>query len=149
MSKVVQVGVCAIVTWRGQVLLGKRKGSHGAGTWAPPGGHLEFGETFEECAIRETLEETQYILPPSAPAALVTNCLYPDEDKHYVTVGMRFAIDDDTTPVIVNTEPEKCEGWQWFAWTDLPEDLFPSFVRIRDQWGHILEELIGGKVSYV
>lgn len=52
------VGVGALVIDNGRVLLGRRKGSHGAGTWALPGGWLEKGESFEDAAVRELEEET-------------------------------------------------------------------------------------------
>ena len=49
-QKIPKVGVGVIVRREGRILLGKRKGSHGENTWAPPGGHLEFMESVEECA---------------------------------------------------------------------------------------------------
>ncbi|RLC15632.1 MAG: DNA mismatch repair protein MutT, partial [Deltaproteobacteria bacterium] len=52
------IGVAAIVIKDKKVLLGKRKNAHGAGTWAFPGGHLEYKESIEECAKREVFEET-------------------------------------------------------------------------------------------
>jgi 8-oxo-dGTP diphosphatase len=46
------IGVAVIVIKDDKILLGKRKNSHGAGTWALPGGHLEFGESIKDCARR-------------------------------------------------------------------------------------------------
>ena len=45
-----KVGVGVVVVKDGKVLVGKRIGSHGAETWAFPGGHLEWNEKIEECA---------------------------------------------------------------------------------------------------
>jgi ADP-ribose pyrophosphatase YjhB (NUDIX family) len=52
------VGMGILVTRGEQVLLGQRRGSHGAGDYAAPGGHLEYGESFETAVRREVREET-------------------------------------------------------------------------------------------
>jgi 8-oxo-dGTP diphosphatase len=53
-----RIGVGVAVLPEGKGLLGKRKGSHRAGHWSFPGGHLDFGESAESYASRELLEET-------------------------------------------------------------------------------------------
>lgn len=53
-----RVGVGAITIKDGKVLLVKRGIEPSKGLWAIPGGTLKLGETMEECAAREILEET-------------------------------------------------------------------------------------------
>jgi 8-oxo-dGTP diphosphatase len=52
------VGVGAVVIRNGKVLLIKRGVSPSRGLWAVPGGSLELGETLQQGAEREILEET-------------------------------------------------------------------------------------------
>ncbi len=52
------VGVLAIVVRGQEVLLVQRKNEPDAGLWGFPGGRLEYGETLEDGACRELLEET-------------------------------------------------------------------------------------------
>jgi 8-oxo-dGTP diphosphatase len=115
-----QVGVGVIIVRDGLVLLGERIGSHGAGTWALPGGHLEFGESIENCARRETEEETGLILCQITQAPY-TNDVMPAEDKHYVTVFVQARALTGEAKLL---EPNKCRGWKWFNWSALPENLF-------------------------
>jgi len=58
--KIPRIGVLVLLQQKGKILLGRRKGTLAPGTWGPPGGHLEYGETVEACAQRELLEETGY-----------------------------------------------------------------------------------------
>ncbi|KAH7391535.1 NUDIX hydrolase domain-like protein [Cadophora sp. MPI-SDFR-AT-0126] len=98
-------------------LVGKRIGSHGAGTYALPGGHLEFGETPEECAAREVLEETGLKIS-NIRFLTATNDVMEKDGKHYITlfvVGVRD--DEDQEPEVL--EKEKCEGWDWINWKEL------------------------------
>jgi ADP-ribose pyrophosphatase len=52
------VGVGAVVILNGKVLMIKRGVSPSRGLWAVPGGSLELGETLQQGAEREILEET-------------------------------------------------------------------------------------------
>ena len=52
-----------------------------------PGGHLEFGESFETCAERETLEETGLKIS-DVRYLNATNSVFTAENKHYITVFM-------------------------------------------------------------
>ncbi len=52
------VGIGAVVIRDGKVLLIRRGVAPGKGLWAVPGGSLELGETLQQGAEREILEET-------------------------------------------------------------------------------------------
>jgi len=108
MDNKVQVGVSVILTYNNTVLIGERIGSHGANKLAFPGGHLEFGESWEECAIREVNEETGLNLN-SCKYEFVTNDYMKDENKHYITIFMKAEIENPSD--IINAEPDKCKGW--------------------------------------
>src|SRR5512132_2586848 len=81
-----KVGV-TIITKDDQVLLMKRKGVHGTGTWSTPGGHLDFGETPEQCAAREAKEEVGLDVADIRFRA-VTNDVFVQQGKHYITIWM-------------------------------------------------------------
>ncbi|KAH9825961.1 hypothetical protein Tdes44962_MAKER03885 [Teratosphaeria destructans] len=98
-------------------VIGRRKGSSGAGTYALPGGHLEHGESFEDCAIREVKEETGLDVDDVRFLTAV-NSVFSETGKHYVTVFMTaMARDRGSMPQLL--EPEKCDGWSWSTFDEL------------------------------
>lgn len=116
-----KVGVGVLIFKENYLLLGKRLGSHGSNTWAPPGGHLEFQESFEDCAIREVKEETGLtIVNPEFLA--ITNDIFAEENKHYVTIFLCAHFPEDQE--IKNLIPSKTESWEWCDVNRLPGKLF-------------------------
>lgn len=111
----------------GKVLLGKRKNAHGAGQWSFVGGHLEFGESIEDCARREALEETGVEIK-DVRIGPYTNDFSKQAHNHYVTLFVMCTAKGE--PQLM--EPDKCEGWQWISWDNLPDNLFLPVRHLKE-----------------
>lgn len=131
-----KVGV-GIVVWRHsptdgrqEVLLGKRKSTHGAGDWSFPGGKIDGAERPMETAIRETEEEI------GCRPEFVTKLDhwsfedYPELPNNFVTLYFTAQLAAGDEPRLM--EPDKCEGWKWFNWfSGLPDPLFSGIAQLR------------------
>ncbi len=123
----VKVWVWVMISKNNKVLLWLRKWSHGENTWAFPGGHLEFGESWEECAKRETMEEI-WVELKNISLIYVSNDIFIKENKHYVTPIMKGTIEEE--PKLM--EPNKCIKWEWFKWEKMPDNLFVSLQNLKE-----------------
>lgn len=135
----VRIGVATVIRNKHKhILLGLRRGDHGGGTWSLPGGHLEYGETPEECAAREIMEETGlYIQTKDLKKGPFVNNFFAESKKHYITLF--FYADtflEDAPPEV--REPDKCEIWKWFHPISIPFPRFPPFQNYLDHYGREL-----------
>jgi 8-oxo-dGTP diphosphatase len=125
-----KVGVAAIVIKEGKVLVGRRmKEGRSKGKWLFPGGHLEFGESIEGCAERETMEEAMVKIG-SIKIVAVTNDVfrYETNPKHYITIFV--------TASYMGGEPKdtaEAIDWRWSRWDELPKPLFLSVENLLKQ----------------
>ncbi len=116
-----KVGVGVMIIKNGKVLFHKRKGSHGDGEYAWPGGHLEYMESFEDCVRREVYEEAGIEIKNIKFLRLLNLKSYAP--KHYVDLGF-IAEWASGEPQIL--EPEKNDGWNWYDMDELPSPRFKS-----------------------
>jgi 8-oxo-dGTP diphosphatase len=134
-KKKIGAGIGVILIRNGKILLGKRhpdpykadSAFRSAGEWCLPGGKLDYGETFEQGAIREVKEETGItIYDPK----VISVHNHKNEYAHFVTVGLIAKKWKGQASV---TEPDEITEWQWFSLKKLPYPrYFPSFGVIKN-----------------
>ena len=113
----VGVGVTGVIfNDSGSVLLMKRKGSHGAGKWAMPGGWMEKGEWPADAAVREIKEEVD--LDVSVVENLGwTNDIHPegvhDVCFHMLCQVLPGSVPEGSTYRPRIMEPDKCDALIW------------------------------------
>ncbi len=118
-----------IIDSQGRVLMAKRKGSHGAGQWAIPGGHIEAGEAIFDAAVREIREEIGIELEDLKFVG-VTFDHFPKSGKSYFDYHLTARIKSGTPKIM---EPDKVDSdWTWFDPKNLPSPLFTSLETLRD-----------------
>lgn len=120
----------AVFVWKDdKFLMVKRTGAHGEGTWSVPGGHFEYGESFNDCAARETLEETGIKIDQSTILA-ITNDIFADTHKHSVSLWVRSNWLSGKASIM---EPDKILDLRWATFHDLPAPLFePCWQHLRE-----------------
>jgi len=121
-----RVGVGIIIVDKRNVLLLRRKNVHGEGSWSTPGGHLDFSESPERCAIREAKEESNLDVD-SVRFIAITNDYFEAENKHYITIWM---ITNYSSGQAVLSAPYESDAIEWFTWDKLPEPLFIPFQHL-------------------
>ncbi|MFA5715520.1 MAG: NUDIX domain-containing protein [Candidatus Paceibacterota bacterium] len=142
-KKKVGVGVGVMILKEDKVLLGRRSDDpekadselSGEGTWTMPGGKMEFDESFEEAAMRETAEETGIVLDKKKLKLISLNN-DKTENAHFITIGFLYENPDGEPKVM---EPEEIVEWKWFNLNGLPLKMFfPSAKIIKNYLDNII-----------
>lgn len=105
---------------RSKVLLGKRKNSYKAGEYGLPGGRVEIGEKVVDAANRELMEEVG-IIPDKLEFVTTIREFQGDKDFIHIVYAT-----NSFSGTVTNTEPEKCEGWEWYPIQELPSPVLVS-----------------------
>jgi len=123
-KKRVKVGVAVFINKNGKILLIKRRGSHGARTWAPPGGHVDFGESIINCAKREVKEEVEIEIKNLRIVGF-TEDLFKRDRRHYITMW----VSSDWKSGKPKTSNREFSEIGWFSMGKLP---YPLFIPLKN-----------------
>ena len=131
----------------------KKKEDMNAGKWIGVGGHVEEGETPEDCILREFWEETGLTLTQFEKRGIVrfTFDRWPEEEMHLYTAtdyaGELHACDEGELKWVSReflNELPKWEGDQIFLdllWQDAPFFL----LKLRYEGDKLIEAVLNGK----
>ena len=112
-----------IVNKDGEILLERRRDN---GLWDYPAGSMELGESFEECARREALEETGLVCGRleffTTDSGKDTFNIYPNGDQTYFAGVIYLCRDYSGT---LRPQEEEVLDLKFFGPDEIPEDMTP------------------------
>ncbi len=131
-----KVGLGVFIVKDGKVLVGKRKSSHGDGEYSLPGGHLEYMESFADCARREVLEETGIEITDIEHMCTINLTAYAP--RHYVAICMRATWLRGEPQVL---EPDRTHDWIWCDIDAIPQPHYRALT-------HYIEAYTTGRTCF-
>ena len=123
----VACGVAVVVTWRRQVLFGRRPTADGGSEWQLPGGWIETGESPEAAARREVGEETGLGLGALRFVGITNNVFSAREHS----ISLYFEAEcRDASELTRNAEARRVV-WEWRDWDAIEGDTFLPLGLLR------------------
>lgn len=117
----------AVVYWKGNILLVKRKGPRGAGQWALPGGYINYTETTRDAALRELLEETDVDLKKLESIELAMSLEEHLNGLSTRTIGVNYLFGVKDTEEVEAIAGDDAEEICWVSAKDILDETFPLF----------------------
>lgn len=132
------VGASVFVHKDGKLLLQKRKDN---GCWAEHGGCCELGETVEETAKRELLEETGLTAHSMELLGVFSGkelfYTYPNGDM-VSNVNIAYLCDDFFGKLLAETD--ETTDIRWFRFDELPDNISPPVKPVLKRCVEVLRE---------
>ena len=130
-----------LVNDKQEILLSRRADN---GYWAYPAGSMELGESFEECARRETLEEAGLLCGELELLMLRsgkdTYYEYPNQDKVYFAGAVYICREFSGE---MKVQEEEVIEQAFFPLDSLPENLSPGTLEVIEKF----REYLAGKTN--
>lgn len=117
------------VNWK--VFLIKRKNEPWKDYYAIPGGCMDKGETWEQTARRELLEETGLVLDKVYPGEIKDN---PNRDPRGKYISRLFYAIEPWENVKHAVAMDDAKDGKWFYLNDLPEKMAADHREVLDSW---------------
>lgn len=124
---VVKAGGALVLNEKKQILFIFRRGK-----WDLPKGKLDKGETIEQCAVRETEEETGLKNLKLDGPLLTTYHTYDENGRHILKETYWYLLHSASNEIPVPQTSEDIEIVKWVSIPDLHEVLDNTYASIRD-----------------
>lgn len=120
---------------KGQLLFMMRLGK-----WDLPKGKLDEGESLEDCAVRETEEETGLKNVKLTGPITITYHTYDESGKHILKESHWFNLKVKGKQELIPQTEEQITELRWFDKADLRvviDNTYPNILQVLDEGGHL------------